>query len=383
MATITIKRRKEERKDGRAALYAVFNVAGEKIRVPVDIAVSEEEWDPVNELIKGRSPEVKDKNLIISNTKAKINDIFVRARLSGEQLTKQSFFTAYNKLPEDTNFITFAHKHLRLTSKAIEYSTFKSHRSILKKLEEYQKDIPFSDITPEFLRLYTAYMRKLGNEEGTVWKNISTIKVYILAAIRAGMVKNNPFEVYKVRHPRAAVIFLTEEELNKLISLYKSGHLPENEMTCLRFFLFLCFTSLHISDAKALTIEQIFGGEIHYKRKKTRIQTNVPLSTPAMQLFEYYRAGRKHGKLFTDLPSDQAINRIMKQCCKRVGITKRISAKAARHTFATLYYKKNQGDIATLSNILGHSSLSMTMKYAHIMKENRAAGIHVFDDMEL
>ena len=68
MAKITIKRRNEsERADGRAALYAVVNIERTKIRIPVDIAVTSDEWDPIAERIKGRTQEVKDSNLILGD----------------------------------------------------------------------------------------------------------------------------------------------------------------------------------------------------------------------------------------------------------------------------------------------------------------------------
>ena len=106
MAKVTIKRRNEsERADGRAALYAVLNIERIKIRLPLDIAVTSGEWDPVTERIKGRGQEVKDRNLIISNTKAKISDILVRARLTGEALTKESFLALYRRPGETMNFI--------------------------------------------------------------------------------------------------------------------------------------------------------------------------------------------------------------------------------------------------------------------------------------
>lgn len=72
---------------------------------------------------------------------------------------------------------------------------------------------------------------------------------------------------------------------------------------------------------------------------------------------------------------------MIKRICRRLGILKAVSAKAARHTFATLYYKKNGGDLGTLSKLLGHTSINTTMIYAHIMKDNRVAGVSVFDDM--
>ena len=192
--------------------------------------------------------------------------------------------------------------------------------------------------------------------------------------------KSNPFSVYRLPTADPQVIYLTEEELNTLTRLFNSDNLPENEQDVLRFFLFMTFTAMHISDARALQIEQIRGNEIHYRRIKTHIRVNMPLSHPAALLVEYYKEGRLRGNLFRNLPTDQAFNRIIKKICKRVGIFKAVSAKAARHTFATLYYKKNSGDLGTLSKLLGHTSITTTMVYAHIMKDNRVAGVSAFDD---
>ena len=116
------------------------------------------------------------------------------------------------------------------------------------------------------------------------------------------------------------------------------------------------------------------------QRSKTKIPVTVPLSDPARYIYEYYRAGRTKGNLFMNLPTDQDINRVLKTIAGKVGITKDISSKTGRHTFATLYYKKTH-DIVTLSHLLGHSSITMTMVYAHALEDEREAGIHAFDDM--
>jgi len=136
MAKVTIKRRNEsERADGRAALYAVLNIERIKIRLPLDIAVTSAEWDPVAERIKGRGQEVKDKNLIISNTKAKISDILVRARLTGEALTKESFMALYRRPGETMNFNDFADRHLEQLRNALQPETLRHHKAALKKTE--------------------------------------------------------------------------------------------------------------------------------------------------------------------------------------------------------------------------------------------------------
>lgn len=381
MAKVTIKRRNEsERADGRAALYAVLNIERTKIRLPLDIAVTSAEWDPATERIKGRGQEVKDKNLIISNTKAKISDILVRARLTGETLTKEGFIALYRRPAETMNFVDYARRHLDELKTALQPQTMRHHKAALKKLEDYAANLQISDITPEWLQTYAAHLRKhYDNNPGTIRKNMCVIRMHYYAAMRAGKVKTNPFEVYKLPAADPAVIYLTEEELNSLAALYGSGTLPDNEQEVLRFFLFMAFTGMHISDAKGLQIEQIMGGEIHYRRIKTHTRVNIPLSKPAARLVEHYRAGRGRGNLFRDLPTDQAFNRVIKRVCKRVGINKPVSAKAARHTFAIIYYKLNSGDLGTLSKLLGHTSVNTTMIYAHIMKDNRVAGVSAFD----
>lgn len=381
MAIISFKRRHEERRDGCAAVYAVFHLNREKIRISLNLYVKACDWDPVGERVKGRGPMAHDQNLIIENTRSRINDVFVKARLRGQQLTKEVFFSLYKQPEGGQSFIDYAVQRLKTNRRALACNTWRQHKSILKKLQEYKPDLQFIEITPDFLKLYVAHLRQLGNGDATIWKNLTVLRGYILTAVRAGYILNNPFESFKVKRAAPNIVYLTEDELKLLVDLYRSEALDGQEQDVLRFFLFMAFTSLHIGDARALTIESISPNELHYVRKKTRVRVSVPLSDPAKKLIDYYKGSRKHGLLIQGLTTDQNINRKLKVICASVGIYKQISAKAARHTFATLYYKKNKGDIATLSNILGHSSLAMTMIYAHINQENRNQGIHVFDEL--
>lgn len=383
MAKISVVRRdKDPRADGTAALYAVIYINNSKIRIPVGICVSAREWDAGKQCVKGRSPEAADKNLIISNTVARISDILVKARLKGEKLTKDKFKQLWMAKTENIDFLGYARNRLNRLSKVLAYETYRHHVSVLYKLEQYSKVLKFEDITTDWLRIYAAHLRdNYHNAPNTVAKNMGIIRIYVNSAIREGLLNNNPFEGYRMPQAEPAVVFLTEEELNTLSALYRRKILDDEEQTVLRFFLFMTFTAMHISDARALHIEQVFGNEIHYKRKKTGTQVDMPLSTSAAKLVDYYQGGRHRGPLIQGLPSDQGFNRILKRICRRAGITKNVSAKTGRHTFATLYYKKNAGDVGTLSKLLGHTKINTTMIYAHIMKDSRIAGVSAFDDI--
>ncbi len=383
MAKITVKRISAPGRDfAPAPLYAVLSVNREKVRIPLKIHASPSEWDDRIGRFRGRSQRARDNNLIIDNSLAKITEILVRARLSGDKIDSRRLRQLYSSPISDGNFINFALNHLQTYKEGLQWSSQRHHQAILEKLKSYQPNLLIADITPEFLRNYAIYLRdELGNCPGTVNKNLCVIRLYYYAAIRAGLTTSNPFAAYKIPQPRPVTVFLTDDEFNKLTTLYKLGTLKDTEQDVLRFFLFMAFTGMHITDARMLQIEQIFGDEIHYKRIKTRVDVVVPVSVPARKIINYYAGGRHKGPLCTNIPTDQSFNRVIKIICRRIGITKAVSAKAARHTFATIYYRRNRGDLGTLSKLLGHSSVATTMIYAHIIKEDRQKGMSVFDEM--
>ena len=82
---------------------------------------------------------------------------------------------------------------------------------------------------------------------------------------------------------------------------------------------------------------------------------------------DYVPKGKKQTPLFvkdtkTTL-SNTAIKQLFRKLKKRTGIP-RLKAHLLRHTFATRYLD-NGGDIYSLQQILGHTSLEMVKKYIH------------------
>lgn len=383
MGKLKIKRRCDyQRQDGQAALYGCITVQSTSMRIPVGVSASPAEWDDRREIIRGRGKEVDDRNLIISNFKAKVSDIMVRARLTGEKLTPGRFRELLRADPETDSFVEFARNHLDQIKSSLQWETYRHHIISIDKFAGKYPDARFCDITPELLRVYAAYLRDTyHNAPGTIAKNISILRTHFFAAMRMGKVNSNPFEVYKLPQSYPSVVFLTEEELDRLIALFRSDTLRDEEQTTLRFFLFMCFTGMHISDARSLRIEQIYDGEIHYVRRKTGVPVHLPMSEPTLKLVEWYREGRMKGNLFNGLPTDQSFNRLIKIVSSRADIRKNVSAKTGRHTFATLYYRLNNGDVGTLSKLLGHTSVRHVMVYAHILRDSRVSGIAAFDGM--
>ena len=154
-------------------------------------------------------------------------------------------------------------------------------------------------LTEEWIKNYKIYLkRKVGNKDSTINKNMACIKKYCRAAIKEGYMMQNPFENIKVKsRTTSGFAFLTEEELNILTGMYKSHELSDNYHKVLEFFLFMCFSSLHITDAKRLRIEYISPTSFTYYRVKNRNSKPdpilIPLSSPLKTIIDNASAGRK------------------------------------------------------------------------------------------
>ena len=382
MKTIKFERRGKSREDGTAQIYAVLYIDREKIRIPSGVRVSEAEWNQKEQTVKGRSALSRDKNLILSQLLAKINDIFVRARLAEEKVTKNALLSSLRNYHSTKNFVGYCRKHLKEMENGITTETWRQHKSIIDKFEGWKPEIMIGEITPELLRSYIMHLRTVhGNNPTTVHKNISTLRTHFAAAVREGLAKGDPFAMCKVSPGQTEIIYLEEEELDRMIKLYYSGHLPDGEQEILRFFLFMVMTGMHFSDALGLQISDIRNNEIHYTRKKTHINVVVPLSEPAKKLVAHYRGGRLRGPLFQTIPTNQCFNRLIKIVASKADIDKPVCAKTARHTFATLFNKRGGGDLGTLARLLGHTTVKHVLIYAHITSRMKEKGVSVFNNL--
>lgn len=228
--------------------------------------------------------------------------------------------------------------------------------------------------------------KELGNTEITAQRNMSTIKIYVTAAYRKGYIEENPFQEFHIKRIKSDVDYLTEEELMQFVQLYYQRTLPEKLQLTLAFFLFMCFTSMHITDARMFCIEQVNNDVLTYYRVKNRNckpePIKIPMPVPAEKLLEEWAEGREEGRLFRNVQCDQVVNRQLKAIAKELGINKKISAKTGRHTFATIYLRKTK-DLSSLQKLLGHSNIRETMIYAHVMDESKREGMQCFNSFTL
>lgn len=387
MKTIKIYFQNWNKDSNEGYVWVCFYIRREKVNFSTKIKCLEKDFDKKHFRIKTSDKLFSDKNIIIDNILARINSVFVKYRLRNKTLTRETFLRAYNRPDDYPTFFEFVKDWQKKYSIMNEGETMKVHNSVIKKLKDYSPELHFDDITTDWLDEYYAYLRKdLKNCENTAYKNMSTIRKYVKAAFKAGYMDEYPFEHWSIKRTKANYTFLTEDELSTMVNIYKGGTLPEKYHLTVEFFLFMCFSSLHIGDAKNLKLEQFTNDSFTYYRKKTRNSKPDPIVVPISQalrkLLNNIVGFRKKESIFSHLPADQTMNRYLKEVSKKVEINKDISHNMARHTFATYFLRKTK-DLTALKEILGHSELRETLIYAHVLDESKQEGITCFNSFSI
>lgn len=374
---------KTDSKDG--FIWIRFYLNSEKVNFTTKVECNIKNWNEITNRVSTADSFASDKNLILDKYLARINDVFVKYRLKNRVLTKEGFNRAFSRPDDHDNFFSFAKEYQKKFAVMNEANTMKVHATVLKKVQDYSPSLHFDDITTDFLDEYYAYLcKKAKNCENTAYKNMATFKKYVRAAYKAGYMDENPFDSWSIKRSTASYTYLTEEELSKLLKIYRSGELDEKYHKTLEFFLFMCFGSQHVGDARPMQLEQFTPDSFVYLRQKTRHKKPMPIMVPVSDVLREILSNivgtRKKGRIFTELPADQTMNERLKEIARYAGINKPITHKTGRHSFATYFLRKTK-DLTSLKEILGHSELRETLIYAHVLDESKHEGITCFNGL--
>lgn len=369
--------------DTSGIVWISFYVQRQKINFSTKVTVELKHWNEKKNIVAAGDKQSADKNLIIETILARINNVFVKYRLRDKNLSRDLFLREYNRPSDYATFFDFVRDYMKKISHRTELTTLNTHMSVIRKLKEFNTDLIFDDITRDWLDIYFAYLRReLDNNANTAYKNMAIIKKYVLAAYKAGYMTENPFEEWSIKKITSTCVYLNEEELAQLVALYNTGELEYKLHKTLEFFLFMCFSSLHVGDAKKLQLEQFSEDHFTYFRMKLRNSKpepiQIPISDPLKNLLSKIVGTRKKGPLFEVIQADQTMNRNLKDIAAIAEIDKPITHKVGRHTFATIYLRHTK-DLAALKELLGHSDMKETLVYAHVMDESKREGVQCFN----
>ena len=99
------------------------------------------------------------------------------------------------------------------------------------------------------------------------------------------------------------------------------------------------------------------------KTGKTR---EVPLNEVTERILQFWKLGRKNDHVFYNFNTGEPFHDLkagFQLACKKAGLSD-VTWHTLRHTFASRLVKRGV-DIVTVKELLGHSTITVTMLYAH------------------
>jgi len=237
-----------------------------------------------------------------------------------------------------------------------------------------------SDISEQNIREFRLWLNR---QPGTAADSMKRrTQNYYMIALRAFLKFLRKREIESISPERIELAKLPERELD-LISPTELGRLieaargPEQQDLRDTAILELLFsTGLRVSELCSLNSDIDLTQDSFSVRGKGDKVRVVFLSPAAKGAVTAYLKSRKDmgealfvnspvGKAIPSRLTPRSVERIIKKCAVKAGITKKVTPHVLRHVFATDLLS-NGADIRSVQQLLGHASINTTQIYTHI-----------------
>jgi integrase/recombinase XerD len=224
-----------------------------------------------------------------------------------------------------------------------------------------RNDYLMEELNLQFLDDFSYYLRTVNRQEQvSINKTIQRFRTPIKIAISEGFLDRDPFLLHKAKKVNKTVVFLTVEELQKF-ELYK---FTQDRLSMIQdLFIFCCYTGLAYNEMPNFKIKNLQIGFdqinwIQMKREKTQRQISVPILPKAQKVINKYL--KENYEVILPKISNQKFNSYLKEMAEISGIIKKLTHHTARKTFASTVLLYNDVPMEIVSELLGHSKMSIT-----------------------
>ncbi len=260
-------------------------------------------------------------------------------------------------------------------------NTIESYRYTLGQFFDFLSDTgqPCNDISTINTRNIKSFIGSLydnGYKKISLKLKISAIKSFFKFLKKRELLDKNPAAGIPIpKADKKLPSFLMTDEITELMNTPNSG--KPLELRNMALIELLYSSGMRISEALNLNMNQIdFSNKIVKVMGKGRKERIVPIGSKAIESLKRYSSVRgtliknKSENAFFLSARGFRMNpvdayRVVNKALKLVSNTSKKSPHVLRHTFAT-HLLDNGADIQSVSEMLGHSSLSATQVYTHV-----------------
>jgi len=230
--------------------------------------------------------------------------------------------------------------------------------SFIGELDEVLFGAEFSDFTDEMLDTLVSALRKRGNSNATINRKMAALSKLLRKAHKMGDIQSLP-EFKRLKEKAGRIRFLEPEEETRLFEA-----ISEKSDLYGRFCIFLIDTGARLGEGIGLRWQDLNRDRATFWLTKSGKSRSVPLTeraAAAIQASERTRRGP-----FTNIVQAK-FRAAWNEAKQEVGLGSEpdVVPHILRHTCAS---RLVQGgiDIRRVQTWLGHQTLQMTMRYAHL-----------------
>ncbi len=267
-----------------------------------------------------------------------------------------------SKVVQDSDF-SLPKKDLRKLTEFVELWYQNTGQFLSSGKDTYQRMVQASSMMgnpvmtvfkPVIFLEYRSRRINEGFKPATLNRELQTFKAVFNDLIRSMQYegKNYFTGIKLIRLHESKTVYLTVEQIKKLFS-----YLSQSESDAYLIALVCLSTGSRWGEAYSLVLTDLSNNMVHFHETKSKRSRSVPVSSELYQkLIERLSKG----------PFYDAYSTFTRRLYESgIELPEGQRTHVLRHTFAS-HYIMNGGNILALQKILGHSSLTMTMKYAHL-----------------
>lgn len=366
---LVYNRKKCLNKKGMALVQVEAYLGRKKKYFSTKVYLKPEQWDNKKLIVKNH-PNADALNRLIYEFVATIEKKELELWQQGKRISLELLKNALTTQENNSSFISFFRQEVMNSS--LKDSTKRNHLSTLMLLQEFKKNITFSDLTFELISSFEYFLQLKGYHTNTITKHMKHLKRHVNIAINKEYIEiqKYAFRKYKIKTIENKHTHLVPEELERLENLILSGRYVKLQKS-LDAFLFCCYAGMRYSDFINLSSENFVDINqetwLIYKSVKTGTEVRLPLyllfSGKGIAILNKYRDNLED---FFHLRDNSNVNKDLIIITRLAGLSKRISFHTARHTNATLLIY-NGINITTVQKLLGHKSVKTTQVYTNVM----------------
>ena len=266
--------------------------------------------------------------------------------------------------------------------KGLSKNTTNSYQRDLHKFSKFLKASSVNDfesLTEEMCSTWIADLFQINVSARSIQRHVSSARGFFNYLKKSGVVRNSPFElINSPKSPSHLPNILSPEEVSQLLNFKPKNVQEKRDLAIIEL---IYSSGLRVSETVNTNLGDFEDNKnflrVLGKGSKTRL---VPVGRYAKNAIEDWiiernKLATKDGSLFVNLRGNRITTRSVQQRLKNIAIMQGlppVNPHMLRHSFAT-HLLESSGDLRSIQELLGHSSLSTTqiytrLDYQHLIK---------------